>query len=113
LATGRIEEALSEGEEAVALLDETGSGDRWRGYWALARALDEAGESERPVALLEQALAALTEMRDQIDPGDGPRRSAFTRAHSGPARDLHTLLLRDGQLAEADRIAKDWLNSVT
>jgi tetratricopeptide (TPR) repeat protein len=107
LATGRVQEAVSDGEEAVALLDETRSGDRWRGYWALARALNDP---IRSIELLERAVAALTEMREQIDPVDTLRRTAFTRARSGPAHDLHGLLLNAGQTTQAEAIAKDWLN---
>jgi len=49
-------------------------------------------------------------MREQIDPVDAPRRAAFTRARSGPARDLHELLLHSGKTAEAEAIAQNWLN---
>jgi DNA-binding winged helix-turn-helix (wHTH) protein/tetratricopeptide (TPR) repeat protein len=110
-AQGRLTEGQADAERAVELLDEAGAGERWRGHWALAEILTREPNAplERPIALLERALAVLAEMRAQIGDYDTERRSAFTRARSGPARTLRDLLNRAGQSAAAAEFAREWL----
>ena len=72
--------AVSSAEAAVRLLDETGSGERWRGYRALALALEaEGGESEASRAARRRAAELLEEMREQLPPSDTRRREEMAR----------------------------------
>jgi len=111
----RPAEALRLAERAVKLLDEAGSGDRWRAYWALAQAAEGPGadrpatEPGRRLLALRSCVALLDGIREQFDPPDAARRAAVTRARSGPARDLHALLLRSGLEPEAKVVADRWL----
>ena len=110
----RSAEALGLAERAVKLLDEAGSGDRWRAYWALAQAAEGGGrpageEPGRRLMALRSTVALLDGIREQFDPPDAARRAAVTRARSGPARDLHALLLRSGLEPEAKVVVDRWL----
>lgn len=72
--------AVSSAEVAVRLLEETGSGERWRGYRALALALEaEDGESEASQAARRRAAQLLEEMREQLPPSDTRRREEMAR----------------------------------
>jgi hypothetical protein len=65
---------------AVRLLDETGSGERWRGYRALALALEaEGGTGEDSRAAQRRAAELLAEMREQLPPSDTRRREEMAR----------------------------------
>jgi DNA-binding winged helix-turn-helix (wHTH) protein/tetratricopeptide (TPR) repeat protein len=72
--------AVSSAEVAVRLLDETGSGERWRGYRALALALEaEGGATEASGAARRRAAELLAEMREQLPPADTRRREEMAR----------------------------------
>ncbi len=72
--------AVSSAEVAVRLLDETGSGECWRGYRALALALEaEGGASETSRAARRRAAQLLEEMREQLPPADTRRREEMAR----------------------------------
>ena len=107
--------ALEAAERAVRLLDETMSGDRWRGYWTLALILQalngdkHSANEERALAALRRAVELLEEIREQLDPSDVERRTTLTRARSEPARDLCAMLMRLGQTTEARTVAQKWL----
>jgi len=107
--------ALEEIERAVKLLDWTGSGERWRGYWALGLILDAVSGSgasqhgELSLMALRSSVALLDEIREQVDAADVARRTGITRALSAPARDLQAMLLRLGLTAEAKIVASRWL----
>ncbi|HEV2860035.1 MAG TPA: AAA family ATPase [Pyrinomonadaceae bacterium] len=99
--------AAEAAREAVRLLDETGSGERWRGYWALALALDAGGEGESLTAL-RRAVELLDELRAQFAPEDEQRRAEMTRARNAPARLLRRKLLEAGRDDEARRLKLRW-----
>ncbi|HEX7315190.1 MAG TPA: AAA family ATPase [Pyrinomonadaceae bacterium] len=72
--------AVASAEVAVRLLDETGSGERWRGYRALALALETAdGPSEASRAARQRAAMLLEEMREQLPSSDTRRREEMAR----------------------------------
>jgi DNA-binding winged helix-turn-helix (wHTH) protein/tetratricopeptide (TPR) repeat protein len=72
--------AVSSAEVAVRLLDETGSGERWRGYRALALALEaEGGTSQASQAAHQRAAQLLEEMREQLPSSDTRRREEMAR----------------------------------
>jgi DNA-binding winged helix-turn-helix (wHTH) protein len=72
--------AVSSAEVAVRLLDETGSGERWRGYRALALALEaQGGAAEASQAARRRAAELLEEMREQLPPADTRRREEMAR----------------------------------
>lgn len=72
--------AVASAEVAVRLLDETGSGERWRGYRALALALEaEGAPAEAPQAARRRAAQLLEEMREQLPPSDTRRREEMAR----------------------------------
>ncbi len=112
-ARGEVLKAIDDCEKAVELLEQSTSGERWRGYWALAQSLDQLQDSdtasvERKVDLLRRAVRELSLIREQLPDEDVERRAAVTRARSGPARDLSRLL----QAADPDgaaAIAREWL----
>jgi DNA-binding winged helix-turn-helix (wHTH) protein/tetratricopeptide (TPR) repeat protein len=113
LAAGRRPEALADAREAVPVLDDTGSGERWRGYWALGLALagdggdpDEA--TEAAISALRRATTLLSEMRAELRTSDRERLAQVTLARAGPARDLFPLLRETDRLAEARSVAADW-----
>jgi DNA-binding winged helix-turn-helix (wHTH) protein/tetratricopeptide (TPR) repeat protein len=78
--TGDARRAVASAEVAVRLLEETGSGERWRGYRALALALEaEGGAAETSQAARQRANALLEEMREQLPPSDTRRREEMAR----------------------------------
>ncbi|HWS86751.1 MAG TPA: AAA family ATPase [Pyrinomonadaceae bacterium] len=77
---GDLRCAVTSAEAAVRLLEETGSGERWRGHRALALALEaEGGESEASRAARARAAQLLAEMREQLPPADTRRREEMAR----------------------------------
>lgn len=115
LQLSQTQEALDSAERAINLLDETESGERWRGYWALAQALSRANEEtaaqqqDRALDAMSQCVSLLEDVRDQLDISDVAKRTAITRARSAPARDLYTMLLERGRQEEAEVISRRWL----
>jgi tetratricopeptide (TPR) repeat protein len=80
---GEPRRAVSSAEVAVGLLEDTGSGERWRGYRALALALEAGGgdgDDERARAAHRRAAELLREIRDQLPPDDTRRREEMSRA---------------------------------
>ena len=112
--TGDAGGAAGAAGEAVRLLDEAGSGERWRGYWALALALEAsageagAGADEASLEALGRCVECLSEMRAQFAPEDEARRTEMSRARSAPARLLHRRLLRAGHAEQARRLQLQW-----
>jgi DNA-binding winged helix-turn-helix (wHTH) protein/tetratricopeptide (TPR) repeat protein len=104
---GDARRAARAAREAVRLLDETGSGERWRGYWALALALD-AADDDKSLPALRRAVELLDELRAQFAPEDEPRRAEMTRARSAPARLLHGKLIRANRPDEARALRLHW-----
>jgi tetratricopeptide (TPR) repeat protein len=114
LGLNRPNKSLEAAEQAIALLDETESGERWRAYWGLAVVLDAVGErgglrsKERALSALRRSVELLNEMREEMDECDATGRAGLTRARSGPARDLHRMLLRLDLKSEAESVSTDW-----
>jgi len=78
---GEPRRGASSAEVAVSLLEDTGSGERWRGYRALALALEaDGGDGERSRAAQRRATELLREIRDQLPPDDTRRREEMSRA---------------------------------
>jgi DNA-binding winged helix-turn-helix (wHTH) protein/tetratricopeptide (TPR) repeat protein len=72
--------AVSSAEVAVRLLEETGSGERWRGYRALVLALEAEGDHAPAVhAARRRAAELLEQMREQLPPADTHRRQEMAR----------------------------------
>jgi tetratricopeptide (TPR) repeat protein len=111
LRLGNPTAARSAAQRAVELLEQTGSGERWSAHWVLAQALEASGTpaaAEARLAELERAVFLLAEIRDQIDAGDGARRGGFIQARSGPAADLHRLLLQRKEQDRAAALSRSW-----
>jgi DNA-binding winged helix-turn-helix (wHTH) protein/tetratricopeptide (TPR) repeat protein len=115
LKLNQTSRALEEAKRAVLLLDETGSGERWRGYRTLGMLLGASVENKKArhkndaLAAHRRAVELLEEMREQLDPSDKSRRAGITHARSSIARELHTLLLQSGQADEAKVLAGRWM----
>lgn len=78
---GQPGRSVSSAEVAVGLLEDTGSGERWRGHRALALALEAAGgDAERARAAHRRADTLLRDIRDQLPPEDTRRREEMSRA---------------------------------
>jgi hypothetical protein len=78
---GESGRAVSSAEAAVSLLEDTGSGERWRGHRALALALEaEGGDAERARAAHHRADTLLRDIRDQLPPEDTRRREEMSQA---------------------------------
>jgi DNA-binding winged helix-turn-helix (wHTH) protein/tetratricopeptide (TPR) repeat protein len=105
---GQTRRAVTSAEEAVWLLEETGSGERWRGYWALAQALDARESREDAQVALMHAVELLDEMRAQFGPGDELRHKEMTRARSLPAQLLYQKLLQSNRHREALALKLSW-----
>lgn len=112
---GRTTEAMADAEKAVKQLEETSSGELWRGCWALALILEQAQKNGlkvkagRSLELLRRAVAALAGFREQLEPDDFSRRDALTRARSGPAYDLQRLLTGSGATDQALLVSHEWM----
>ena len=77
---GSTSRAVSSAEVAVGLLEDTGSGERWRGHRALALALEaDGGDAERARAAHRRADTLLRDIRDQLPPEDTRRREEMSR----------------------------------
>jgi tetratricopeptide (TPR) repeat protein len=109
LGLGRAAEAVEAGRRSVMLLEETRSGERWRGHWALGATLAATGDGEAACDALRRTVALLAAIRDDLPADDTDRRAAMTRARSEPARALVTELRNLGRGAEADETARQWL----
>jgi tetratricopeptide (TPR) repeat protein len=112
LALDRPLVALEAAETAVALLEQTGSGERWRGYWALGLATGAlerrgAGNGSSLEALL-RCVALLDSARDQLPAADQTRRSAVARARQRPLRDCYDALVGAGRTSEAADLGTRW-----
>jgi hypothetical protein len=105
---GRRSEAVEAGRHAVTLLEETRSGERWRGHWALGAALAATTEGDAACDALRRAVALLAAVRDDLPADDAARRAAVTRARAEPARALVRQLRALGRDAEAGELARQW-----
>jgi DNA-binding SARP family transcriptional activator/tetratricopeptide (TPR) repeat protein len=108
LGLGRRSEAVEAGRQAVTLLEEARSGERWRGHWALGAALAATAEGEAACDALRRAVALLAAIRDDLPAGDAARRAAVTRARAEPAGALVRQLRALGRDVEADELARQW-----
>jgi DNA-binding winged helix-turn-helix (wHTH) protein/tetratricopeptide (TPR) repeat protein len=104
-------EALSVAERAVQLLEETQSGEQWRGHRTLAGVLDihsSPQTRERRLNCLRTAVALVARIRSQLSVADDLRRSGVTRAFRDPVRELHQACCDHALLAEAADLARSW-----
>lgn len=98
-------EALAAAEEAVDLLTRSGSGELWRGLWALGLA-QETWSLRLAIATLERCEALLATARAPI--GSPADRRAVEEARRPPVADLHRLLLAAGETARARELCRRW-----
>jgi DNA-binding winged helix-turn-helix (wHTH) protein/tetratricopeptide (TPR) repeat protein len=105
-ASGDANAAVSKAESAVALLEQMGSSERWRGYSILGLARRVAGDRAAARVALERSVALVDAIREQIQPADVERRTAIARNRSAPARDLVNLLVAEGLEDEAVRVRR-------
>lgn len=103
---GRGQDALAAAERAQTLLEETQSGECRRACWAKARIL-EASNPAAALAAFRQTIALLDQMRQQLHQ-DEARFAAVTQARRLPAQQFHSLLLQQGQIAQARELAQAW-----
>jgi tetratricopeptide (TPR) repeat protein len=104
-------DALSAAERAVRLLEETHSGERWRGHCTLAGVLDthpSPQTRERRLNCLRTAVALVTRIRSQLSVADDLRRNGVTRAFRDPVRELHKACCDQALLSEAADLARSW-----
>lgn len=105
LGLGNRAEALAVAEEAVDTLTRTGSGELWRGLWALGLAQETwslrlaVTTLERCESLLAAAHAPLTSLAD---------RRAAEEVRRAPISDLHRLLYAAGETQRAQDLRQRW-----
>lgn len=114
LKLAKGDEAVAAAREAVRLLEESESGERWRAHYALARALQKSNKNSREISTevensLRRAVEILDWMRAQFAAEEERRYVEFTAARNAPARDLYALLKTANRRAEADEIRRQWL----
>jgi predicted ATPase/DNA-binding SARP family transcriptional activator len=110
LGSGRRDAATEAARRGAALLEETRSGERWRGYWVLGATLAgaESRDPEGARDALRRAVALLAAIRDDLPADDLVRRAGVTRARAEPAHALARLLRTLKQEAEAAEVARQW-----
>src|SRR5439155_6868631 len=86
LGSGGRDGAVEAARRAIALLEATRSGERWRGYWVLGTALAERSDAEAARDALRRAIALVATIRDELPADDAVRRAGVTRARAAPAR---------------------------
>jgi tetratricopeptide (TPR) repeat protein len=105
LALNARNEALAAAEEAVDLLTRTGSGELWRGLWALGLA-QETWSQRLAIATLERCETLLAADRMPVSsPAD---RRAVEEARRAPVADLHRLLVAAGESGRAKELRLRW-----
>lgn len=108
---GEVAEALAGLRRALSLLEESGAGERWRGYQALALVLEQSPDEKsqrEAVEALRSCVRLFNEMREQIAAADAGRATIFRRARGCWAKALAAKLQQQGALAEADMLARLW-----
>ncbi|MFN0121732.1 MAG: AAA family ATPase [Blastocatellia bacterium] len=99
-------QAMTVIEHAIALLNASESGERWRALSAQAGIFRACADTERALTALRRAVALLDEMRHEVE--DGGRRLTITRTRQAPARALCDLLRASGQTEEANAVTAAW-----
>jgi tetratricopeptide (TPR) repeat protein len=97
-------EALTIAEEAVDLLARTGSGELWRGLWALGLA-QETWSQQLAIATLERCERLLDATRAPLSPAD---RRTMEEVRRAPLVDLHRMLLTAGDTGRAGELRRRW-----
>src|SRR5215210_14952 len=105
LALNARTEALAAAEEAVDLLARLGSGELWRGLWALGLA-HETWSQRLAIATLERCESLLAAARAPV--GSPADRRAVEEARRAPVADLHRLLVAAGETARARELGRRW-----
>lgn len=105
LALGNASRACEEGAAAVAHLERTRSGERWRAFWALGQALMSA-DPPTAASWFEKAIAQCDAIRSAFGPEDAARGLGSTRAFSPVARDL--AMARDRLGIPAEDLRHSW-----
>jgi tetratricopeptide (TPR) repeat protein len=103
--------ALAALRRALGLLEESGAGERWRGYQALALMLEQSPDEKdqrEMVEALRSCVRLLNEIREQIAAADSARGALFRQSRGFWAEKLATKLRQQGGQAEADTLARLW-----
>jgi DNA-binding winged helix-turn-helix (wHTH) protein len=104
LSLGASTEALTVSEESVDLLTRTGSGELWRGLWALGLA-QETWSLRLAMITMERCAFLLAAVRAPLPLVD---RRAFEEVRRPPVADLHRLLLAAGESDRAHDLRLRW-----
>ncbi len=110
-ALGDVAEALNGLRRGLSLLEESGAGECWRGYQALALVLEQAPDEKsqrEAVEALRSCVRLLNEMREQIAKADAGRGAVFRRTRGLWAEKLAAKLRQQGVSAEAETLARAW-----
>ena len=111
VALGETAEALTGLRRALSLLEESGTGERWRGYQALALVLEQGSDEKsqrEAVEALRSCVRLFNEMREQIATADAARGANFRRTRGCWAEKLVAKLRQQGGQAEAEMLARVW-----
>lgn len=97
-------EALTVAEEAVDQLARIGSGELWRGLWALGLS-QETWSQQLAIATLERCEKLLDAARAPLAPAD---RRTLEEVRRAPLADLHRLLIATGDAGRAAELRRRW-----
>jgi uncharacterized protein (DUF2267 family) len=110
-ALGAAEEALRKAKRGLSLLEETGSGERWRGYHVLAGLLARQADAQSQREALEalrRAVGLLGEIREQLATAEQARVAAFLHTRRAVLQQFGEALRRNGAVEEAAAFAREW-----
>jgi DNA-binding winged helix-turn-helix (wHTH) protein/tetratricopeptide (TPR) repeat protein len=110
-ALGATEEALCKARQGLGLLEETGSGERWRGYHVLAGLLaqqTDAQSQREALEALRRSVSLLGEIREQLATDEQERVAVFIQARQSVLHQLLGALQQAGAVEEAAAVARDW-----
>jgi tetratricopeptide (TPR) repeat protein len=109
-ASGAEEEALREAKHGLKLLEETGSGERWRGYQILASLLEQRPDAQSKREALEalrRSVGLLGELREQLA-NEHERCEGFVCARQAVLQQFGAALRQNGFDDEAAAFAREW-----
>jgi hypothetical protein len=101
---------LRKAKHGLKLLEETGSGERWRGYQVLATLLEQRPDAQSKREALEalrRSVGLLGELREQLA-NEHERCETFVRARQSVLQQFGAALRLNGFSDEAAVFAREW-----